>query len=61
MTAYEVIMNDFKIWWDNEGSGMKPKKEEDMEEFVYRMTMLAWDNGAFKQREQFLRGKENES
>jgi hypothetical protein len=41
----------YKAWWHNEGSGFLPLPNEDMEEFVHRMTQIAWSNGAEKERE----------
>jgi len=41
----------YKTWWHNEGSGIIPLPNEDMEEFAHRMTEIAWSNGAFKERE----------
>ena len=42
----------YKAWWHNEGSGIIPLPNEDMEEFAHRMTQIAWSNGAFKEREE---------
>jgi hypothetical protein len=42
---------EYKAWWHNEGSGIIPLPNEDMEEFAHRMTQIAWSNGAFKERE----------
>ena len=42
---------EYKSWWHNEGSGILPLPNEDMEEFAHRMTQIAWSNGAFKERE----------
>jgi hypothetical protein len=42
---------EYKLWWHNEGSGILPLLNEDMEEFAHRMTQIAWSNGAFKERE----------
>jgi hypothetical protein len=42
---------EYKTWWHNEGSGILPLPNEDMEEFAHRMTQIAWSNGAFKERE----------
>ena len=42
---------EYKAWWHNEGSGIFPLPNEDMEEFVHRMTQIAWSNGAFIERE----------
>ena len=41
----------YKVWWHNEGSGITPLPNEDMEEFVHRITQIAWSNGAFKERD----------
>ena len=41
----------YKAWWHNEGSGIIPLPNEDMEEFVHRMTQIAWSNGAFMERD----------
>ena len=44
-------MNDqdreaFGRWWHNEGSGMRRHNDEDVAEWVQRMTEIAWMNGA---------------
>ena len=44
----------YKEWWHNEGSGIIPLPNEDMEEFAHRITQIAWSNGAFKEREKIL-------
>ena len=44
----------YKAWWHNEGSGIIPLPNEDMEEFAHRITQIAWSNGAFMEREQIL-------
>ena len=56
----------YKAWWHNEGSGILPLPNEDMEEFAHRMTQSAWSNGAFKEREacakicdEFFKGDKN--
>ena len=41
----------YKAWWHNEGSGLIPLPNEDMEEFAHRITQIAWSNGAFKERD----------
>ena len=46
-----MIEEEYKTWWHNEGSGILPLPNEDMEEFAHRMTKIAWSNGAFKERE----------
>ena len=40
----------YKTWWHNEGSGIIPLPNEDMEEFAHRITEIAWSNSAFKER-----------
>lgn len=42
----------FDSWWCNEGSGMQSAICEDMEEFMNRVTRLAWENGFYKGKEQ---------
>ena len=44
----------YKEWWHNEGSGIIPLPNEDMEDFAHRITQIAWSNGAFKEREKIL-------
>ena len=40
-----------KIWWDMEGSAMRPLPNEDMEEFAKRISEIAWSNGQYTERE----------
>lgn len=40
-----------KIWWDMEGSAMRPLPNEDMEEFAKRISEIAWSNGQYIERE----------
>jgi hypothetical protein len=40
-----------KIWWDSEGSAMRPLPNEDFEEFANRITKIAWSNAAYVERE----------
>ncbi len=42
---------NYKTWWDNEGSGMPPLPNEDMEEFSHRMTQIVWAKAAAAERE----------
>ena len=49
----------YKAWWHNEGSGIIPLPNEDMEEFAHRMTQIAWSNGAFKECEACAKEVEN--
>lgn len=39
----------YDVWWHDEGSRMKPKEGENLEQFVHRITEIAWSNGAFSQ------------
>ena len=43
-------MNAFETWWYNEGSG-PAKPGEDGEEHWNRMCRIAWENGAYLERE----------
>ena len=38
----------FDIWWDNEGSAMRPKEEEDKGEHTKRVALIAWRNGMYE-------------
>jgi len=42
-----MSIQDYQIWWDREGSAMKPKKNEDIETFANRITEIAWMNGEY--------------
>lgn len=46
-------MTPFEHWWYHEGSA-PPLPGYDMEEHCKRMCQIAWDNGAFKEREACL-------
>ena len=35
-------------WWNEEGSAMRPLKDEDAEAHVHRITEIAWANGSFR-------------
>jgi hypothetical protein len=37
----------FDRWWNDEGSGIAPKMDEDHCFHVARVARIAWDNGAF--------------
>jgi len=37
---------DWETWWNNEGSGYRPKDYNDIEEFVREITRIAWFYGA---------------
>lgn len=39
--------HDWTVWWNNEGSGMRPLNGQDNESHVRDMTRIAWLNGAF--------------
>lgn len=39
------------IWWETEGSAMRPLPNEDIEEFAKRITAIAWSNGKYVERE----------
>ncbi|MFA6195276.1 MAG: hypothetical protein WC656_01375 [Sulfurimonas sp.] len=51
VSTSENIMADYQIWWEREGSGMIPTAEEDTEEFVNRVSKIAWSNGSYKTSE----------
>lgn len=44
-------MDQFEIWWRNEGSAMRPLPGEDSEEHARRVAAIAWSNGAYVERE----------
>lgn len=37
----------FESWWYNEGSGIIPLPGNDYEEHGYRISRIAWHNGAY--------------
>ena len=37
----------FQFWWDNEGSGMAPKPDEETSVHAERIAKIAWANGAY--------------
>ena len=45
------MMNTYQMWWDTEGSAMRPHEHEDLEEFARRITEIAWSNGQFVEKE----------
>lgn len=45
----------FEQWWFSEGSSLAPKPGEDASEHTYRMTKLAWSNGAYCAAEEHVR------
>ncbi|WP_294963374.1 hypothetical protein [Sulfurimonas sp.] len=42
-----AVFESFEKWWYNEGSGFVPDLNEDTEEFMKRVTKIAWLNGAY--------------
>jgi len=44
-------MEAFEAWWYQEGQHMCMNKDEDWEDFRYRMTKIAWNNGCFVQQQ----------
>lgn len=49
--AEEKAQAAFNRWWKDEGSGMIPKPDDDMESHAKRIAWIAWMNGAFKAEE----------
>lgn len=39
-------MTDFATWWNESGSRMRPRPDEDVEEFAKRISGIAWNNCA---------------
>ena len=37
----------FRSWWDNEGSGMPPKSDEETSAYAERIAKIAWANGVY--------------
>jgi len=37
--------SSWHVWWDQEGSAMRPRDDEDLETFAKRITRIAWSNG----------------
>ena len=37
----------FDRWWRDEGSGMTPLADHDMEEHAQRVSAIAWENGGY--------------
>jgi len=42
---------DYETWWYNEGSAARQRPEEDQEEFIARITEIAWSNGSYKEKQ----------
>ncbi len=41
----------FEVWWEREGQHMSMFKDEDYSEFLYRISIAAWRNGAYVQQQ----------
>jgi hypothetical protein len=52
MTGKEIQKN-FDVWWDKEGSTLRPLPEETAAEHSKRITNLAWTYGAYKVQQDF--------
>lgn len=40
-------MYSFNKWWNEEGSGIRPKDNEEVYEFAKRICSIAWLNGCY--------------
>ena len=40
-------MTPYERWWHDEGSGMVPEKGDGAEDFLHKMTHIAWCNGEY--------------
>lgn len=56
----ELLLDTFEKWWYQEGSGLQKKENEDIEEFVKRISEIAWLNGAYVYENFILKGDTNE-
>ena len=56
----ELLLEKFEKWWYQEGIGFQQKKDEDIEEFVKRITEISWLNGAYIYENHILKGDTNE-
>lgn len=56
----ELLLDTFEKWWYKEGSGLQKKENEDIEEFVKRISEIAWLNGAYVYENFILKGDTNE-
>ena len=56
----EFLKYRFNKWWYEDGSGFQKRENEDMEEFVRRISEIAWLNGAFIYENFILKGDANE-
>lgn len=52
MSGLKFDPGTFDWWWWDTGSGMRPEGDEDLEEFVHRMTRIAWELGAKSMRKE---------
>lgn len=50
LILYDLERLAFNRWWDSEGSAMAPKENENQQEYVRRVSHVAWDNGIFMGR-----------
>jgi hypothetical protein len=55
--ALIALWNGYRTWWDEEASSLRRLENEDEEEFVKRITWLAWANGADKAVVNYLDGE----
>ncbi len=44
----DAITRDFETWWRNEGSGILPRKNDDMESHAKRIARLTWNRATYK-------------
>lgn len=56
----ELLLDTFEKWWYQECSGLQKKENEDIEEFVKRISEIAWLNGAYIYENFILKGDTNE-
>jgi hypothetical protein len=45
--AIDLCMAQFEIWWEREGSSMRPFSYEDQEIHTRRLCAIAWANSAY--------------
>jgi hypothetical protein len=50
----DAITRDFETWWHNEGSGILPRKNDDMESHAHRVARLAWKRATYKAEESYV-------
>ena len=51
MSESGLTLERFEKWWNEEGSGMRPIDNHDHEEHAHRIARIAWENGAYVERE----------